>query len=205
MWEQASTPAARADIEQRAEQAERGMRRWKQQSRQGFSRHEGWGGDAGKGWAERKTKELDKETAMRSDTYKEIAQRIGMETPSETQTAMARSDTDRLIPWLQNALSFANDGDFVMAKRYAKRFVEAASAAGFSRPGAKAVMAMTVAQAEQIITTIDERKASQTSWSPAMDHLTKQRDFAQRLIVAHRQGDTANIKRYSALLEKAGW
>ena len=59
-----------------------------------FSRHEGnqaggeddagyiawllWGGDAGKGWAERKTKELDKETAMRSDTYKAIASRLGM-------------------------------------------------------------------------------------------------------------------------------
>jgi hypothetical protein len=59
-----------------------------------FSRHEGnqaggeddagyiawllWGGDAGKGWAERKTKELNKETAMRSDTYKAIASRLGM-------------------------------------------------------------------------------------------------------------------------------
>ena len=69
-----------------------------------FSRHEGnqaggeddagyiawllWGGDAGKGWAERKTKELNKETAMRSDTYKAISQRLGSMARPEGKTTM---------------------------------------------------------------------------------------------------------------------
>jgi hypothetical protein len=61
-----------------------------------FSRHEGnqaggeddagyiawllWGGDAGKSWAARKSAQLDKkeENAMHSETYKEIASRLGM-------------------------------------------------------------------------------------------------------------------------------
>jgi hypothetical protein len=70
-----------------------------------FSRHEGnqaggeddagyiawllWGGDAGKGWAERKTKELNKETAMRSDTYKAIASRLGMAARPAAKAAMS--------------------------------------------------------------------------------------------------------------------
>jgi hypothetical protein len=72
-----------------------------------FSRHEGnqaggeddagyiawllWGGDAGKGWAERKTKELDKETAMRSDTYKAIASRLGMAARPAAKAAMSKA------------------------------------------------------------------------------------------------------------------
>lgn len=75
----------------------------------------------------------------------------------------------------------------------------------FARPGAKAKMAISAAEARKIIATIEQRKAAATEWSPALDHLTKQRTFAQRLIVAHEQGDSANISRYSQLLEKAGW
>ena len=38
MWEQASTAPEKAKVEKQAQESERGMRRWKQQSRQGFSR-----------------------------------------------------------------------------------------------------------------------------------------------------------------------
>lgn len=38
MWEQASTASAKAEVERRAEESERGMKRWKQISRSGFSR-----------------------------------------------------------------------------------------------------------------------------------------------------------------------
>jgi hypothetical protein len=38
MWEQASTASEKAKVEKQAQESERGMRRWKQQSRQGFAR-----------------------------------------------------------------------------------------------------------------------------------------------------------------------
>lgn len=75
----------------------------------------------------------------------------------------------------------------------------------FARPGAKAKMALTEEDARKIIVTIAQTKASATTWSPALDAMNNQRTFAQRLILAHQKGDTANINRYSALLEKAGW
>jgi hypothetical protein len=174
---------------------------------------------------------LDKkeENAMHSETYKAIASRLGMaaragakanfaleDVISDAKSAIKHNEPDA-ADWVNHATKAMKQYNLASDDRawsLYESLIASAKRAGIkinppvtkaARPGAKAVMAMTVAQAEQIINTIDERKASQTSWSPAMDHLTKQRDFAQRLIVAHRQGDTANIKRYSALLEKAGW
>jgi hypothetical protein len=38
MWEQASTPSAKAEVERRAAESERGMKKWKHRGRYGYSR-----------------------------------------------------------------------------------------------------------------------------------------------------------------------
>jgi hypothetical protein len=159
-----------------------------------------WGGDSGKSWAARKFEQLkDKQENARMERSDQLAAKLMKPVTISNHKAMEKIVDEAIA----HAKRVGDDDLLELAEETGHEILALRSRA--SRPGAKAKMAISAAEARKIIATIEQRKAAATEWSPALDHLTKQRTFAQRLIVAHEQGDSANISRYSQLLEKAGW
>jgi hypothetical protein len=147
-----------------------------------------WSGDAGRDWAKRKVEQMDKGENQRSDTYKEIAQRLG----SAAKMAMIPLGTmrrlkkhyDDYLAYLRRSdpkrkpMSF---DDFVDEH---KEYVENSPMFDpnqFSRPGAKAKM-----QKEYVLwgipkgktSAIDEQVLSTQAKTPAQMDAIKKRAAA---------------------------
>ena len=112
-----------------------------------------WGGDSGQSWAKRKVEQMNKGENQRSDTYKEIAQRLGSAAKMGVQYVAPRSpvskperkyrvrlesrDTGKTIDFRTMATSDA-DARYQADAAYGKKWQILAVIEEHSRPGAKA-------------------------------------------------------------------
>jgi len=77
-----------------------------------------WGGDAGRAWAKRKAEQMDKGENQRSDTYKEIAQRLGSAARNARPGEKARmGNAERLDSLLAATYRALRNNDKAAAKR----------------------------------------------------------------------------------------
>ncbi len=129
-----------------------------------------WGGDAGRAWAKRKAEQMDKGENQRSDTYKEIAQRLGSAAKMGTQYVAPRSplikperkyrvrlesaDTGKMIDFRTMATSDA-DARYQANAAYGKKWQILAVIEEHSRPGAKATMAKDWQTIERYLEVLD--------------------------------------------------
>ena len=127
-----------------------------------------WSGDAGRDWAKRKVEQMDKGENQRSDTYKEIAQRLGSAATNDRPGAKAKFDVASRVAELRGKMTryLARSGSWDGIERAQPglsslvgdiisgkvkptdamldivfRQLNTKVGGGFSRPGAKAEMA----------------------------------------------------------------
>ena len=170
-----------------------------------------WGGDSGRSWAASKVKQLDrKEENRMSDTYKEIAARLGTEGKSKFAEAGDRYGDALMKPvTLANAKAMerlaaeaikhakkVGDDDLLELAEEVGREVQALRSRA-SRPGAKAKMAMSVNEKAMLV----------AHWNAVSKLLKEARD---RLFAAERAKDEAerlkaikDIQHYSAQRDAA--
>ncbi len=100
-----------------------------------------WGGDSGQGWAKRKVEQMDKSENQRSETYKEIAQRLGSVAKfAITKEQIRGASREELHSIEQRLMALAKSGDKNAAALldYIEDEYNDRYRGTHSRPGAKA-------------------------------------------------------------------